>query len=100
MGVQVGHAMCEGRRLMGAAAKPTIGDRLRLFMALSDDLLVRAFWRGTACGPISLHGGGGLTVTPQVDEEEFRSFLLALRPFHAPREPVYLPDLYRDLEQL
>lgn len=43
---------------------------------------------------------GGLTVTPQVDEEEFRSFLLALRPFHAPREPVYLPDLYRDLEQL
>lgn len=85
---------------MGAAAKPAMDDRLGLFMALSDDLLVRAFWRGTARGPISLHGGGGLTVTPQVDEEEFRSFLLALRPFHAPREPVYLRDLYRDLEPL
>jgi hypothetical protein len=45
---------------MRAAAKATIGDRLGLFMALSDDMLVRAFWRGTARGPISLHGGGDL----------------------------------------
>lgn len=78
----------------------TSEERLALFMALSEDLLGRRFWRTTAGGPISLRGGAGFIVTPEVDEEDFRSFLLGLRPFHAPRETVYLETLYRDIGPL
>jgi hypothetical protein len=79
----------------------TVTDQFALFLQQADHLSKRRLMKSGLDTNLAITAGGGPpTVTwKRPDEEDFRSFLVDLRPFIADGEPVFLDRIYNLIER-
>lgn len=76
-------------------------ERFTLFCDQADRLASRRLVRTGLDTNMTIRGGGGPTTVTwsRPDEEDFRAFLVDLRPFISDAEPVFLNGIYNLIDQ-